>query len=337
MDLPFSLPSTYRLASSRTWGRTQGLTVTPTGPAEGRREFMSFRQGFYLSLGHVTHLAESREIYRGGDFIKLHFRLEGESRVGQCGTPAAPAAQAVEGMSVSTLLQPAGAAKEEIFGGQVRERSVTLCCSRGFLAEHLGLPPQGTLGGPFGTFMRAPPERFELSRFPLSAPQRDIVAGLLDHTHDDTFRALYAEAKAFELLHGFLAAHHHDDTPAQGDPQATAMRERLAPVRAYIDTHLDQALELRDLAQRFGLSESRLSRGFRQGFDMSLFDYVTRRRLTQARTLLENGRLSVTQVALEVGYGHAANFSTAFRRHFGISPRAVWKGRATRPLRHPPD
>jgi AraC-like DNA-binding protein len=330
MELPFSLPSTYRLASSRNWGRTQGLTVTPTGPAEGRREFMCFRQGFYLSLGQVTHLEESREIYRGGDFIKLHFRLEGESRVGQCG---APAAQTVGGMSVSTLLQPAGAAKEEMFGGQVRERSVTLCCSRGFLAEHLGLPPQGaTLGGPFGTFMRAPPERFELSRFPLSAAQHGIVAALLDHAQDDTFRGLFAEAKAFELLHGFLAAGHHVEATVD-DPQATAMRERLAPVRAYIDAHLDQALETRDIAQRFGLSESRLQRGFRQGFDMSMFDYVTRQRLTQARSLLENGRLSVTQVALEVGYGHAANFSTAFRRHFGISPRAVRMDRAPRPVR----
>lgn len=34
-------------------------------------------------------------------------------------------------------------------------------------------------------------------------------------------------------------------------------------------------------------------------------------------------RLSVTQIAYEVGYEHPANFSTAFRRHFGLLPRDV--------------
>jgi len=323
MDTPFSLPSTYRLAASRNWGRTQGITVTPTGAAEGRREFLCFQPGFYLSLGHVTHHGAGREIYGGGDFIKLHFRLEGESHVGQHG---ALAAQVVGGMSVSTLLQPPGAAKEEIFASPVRERSVTLCCSRAFLAERLGpVQDDGSLGGPFAAFMRAPPRRFELSRFPLDAAQHAIATALLDDSGpDDAFRALYAEAKAFELLHGFLAGRHET---ASGVTRADVLRERLAPVRHYIDAHLGDPLEMRDLARRFGASPSRLARGFRQVFGQPIFEYVAEARLARARLLLAQGRLSVTQIALDVGYAHAANFSTAFKRRFGMSPSAA--GRET--------
>lgn len=316
MDTPFSLPSAYRLASTRRWGRTQGLTVTPTGAARGRREFLCFRPGFYLSLGHVTHLEESREVYRSGDFIKLHFRLEGESRVGQ---PGSTGAETVSAMSVSTLLQPPGAAKEEFFASEVRERSVTLCCSRDFLSEELGLlelPPDG----PFGAFMQARPDRFELLRFPLSTAQHGIADALLDDGSGDRFRGLYAEAKAFELLHGFLTRG-FGDAPVDGT--TAAARERLAPLKDHIDAHLGEVFDLRGLARRFGFSESGLARGFRQAHGSSLFEYVTKARLARARVLLEQGRQSVTEIALDVGYGHAANFSTAFKRHFGLSPQAA--------------
>jgi AraC-like DNA-binding protein len=333
MDMPFSLPSAYALESARSWGRTQGLTVTPTGrAAQGRREFLSFRPGFYLAIGHVRHLEHSREVYRSGDFIKLHFRLEGESQVGQ---PDARATQTVHAMSVSTLLQPPGSTKEEVFASEVHERSVTLCCSRSFLVEELGLAAQQHLHGPFGAFVQSTPAHFELLRFPLAPAQHDIAAALLDDARDDAFRGLYAEGKAFELLHGFLTSRLGDrDAPCGSyapDMQtlqareAIHAREGLAQVKHYIDANLDQPFDMRALARRFGLSESRLARRFRQAFGLALFAYVAQARLARARSLLEAGRMSITEVALEVGYGHAANFSTAFKRHFGITPQGLRK------------
>jgi AraC-like DNA-binding protein len=328
MDMPFSLPSAYALESARSWGRTQGLTVTPTGrAAQGRREFLSFRPGFYLAIGQVRHLAHSREMYRSGDFIKLHFRLEGESQVGQ---PDARATQTVHAMSVSTLLQPPGSTKEEVFASDVHERSVTLCCSRSFLVEELGLAAQQHLHGPFGAFVQSTPAHFELLRFPLAPAQHDIAAALLDNVRDDArddaFRGLYAEGKAFELLHGFLTSRLDDhEVPGAQDLHALHAREGLAQVKHYIDANLDQAFDMRVLARRFGLSESRLARRFRQAFGLALFEYVGKARLGRARSLLEAGRMSITEVALEVGYGHAANFSTAFKRHFGITPHSLRK------------
>ena len=38
---------------------------------------------------------------------------------------------------------------------------------------------------------------------------------------------------------------------------------------------------------------------------------------------LERGELSISQAAWAAGYGSAANFATAFRRCFGLSPREV--------------
>jgi AraC-like DNA-binding protein len=318
MDMPFSLPSAYALESARSWGRTQGLTLTPIGRARGRREFLCFRPGFYVALGHVDHAEPSREVYRSGDFIKLHFRLEGESFVGQ---PGAPAAQTVSAMSVSTLLQPPGLAKEEFFASEVRERSVTLCCSRSFLTQELGLSGEA-LSGPFGTFVRGEPQRFEFMRFPLDAVQHGISLALLGDSQGDAFRGLYAESKAFELLHTFLTRRFDD---AATDRAGGRSRERLATVRRYIDANLHEALEMRQLARRFGFSESHLARRFREAFGLPLFEYVGQARLARARALVESDRLSISQIAAEAGYGHAANFSTAFKRQFGMTPQGARK------------
>jgi AraC-like DNA-binding protein len=45
--------------------------------------------------------------------------------------------------------------------------------------------------------------------------------------------------------------------------------------------------------------------------------------MERAMVMIRSGRLPITQIALEVGYDHPANFSTAFRRHFGVAPRDV--------------
>jgi AraC-like DNA-binding protein len=45
--------------------------------------------------------------------------------------------------------------------------------------------------------------------------------------------------------------------------------------------------------------------------------------MARARMLLEAGNLPLKQVAFEVGYSHASNFCTAFKRHFGKPPKSL--------------
>jgi len=327
MTLPFSLPSDHRVAATRTWGRVRGVSLAPGGRTEGEREFLCFRPGFYVAMGNLVHVAARRDVYPSGDFIKLHLRLAGESRVAQA---AAGGSQRVAPLSVSTLVQPHDSFKEEYFAAGVRERSLTLCCSRAFLAEEIGLDASTPTPGPIGHYLRGEARRFELQQLPLRTRQLDAANALLDSRPSDPYRALIAEAKAFELLHGFLSPVASDDAVAADEVDAghgagNAARERLAPVTHYIDTHLAAPIEMRDLTQRFALSEGQLSRAFRDAFGMPVFEYVGRQRLRRGRELLERGTMSVTEVAFSVGYSHVANFSTACKRAFGKSPQALRK------------
>ena len=50
--------------------------------------------------------------------------------------------------------------------------------------------------------------------------------------------------------------------------------------------------------------------------------YLTRWRMEQSATLLQQDDRSLAQVAAQVGYGSEAAFSKAFKQQFGLSPRA---------------
>ena len=99
----------------------------------------------------------------------------------------------------------------------------------------------------------------------------------------------------------------------------------LHQVRRYIDAHYAEELSLTQLAELFALSPSYLSRSFKRAFGVNLSAYITAQRLEAARRLLDEGRMSITQVAAETGYADYAYFSNLFRKQFGCSPREYQK------------
>jgi len=80
--------------------------------------------------------------------------------------------------------------------------------------------------------------------------------------------------------------------------------------------------EQSELVKILGIGKSRLKKGFRLFYGCSMKEFITNNRLQQAQKLLLAGNLNVTQVALEVGYEHTSNFTSAFKNKFGISPKA---------------
>lgn len=56
-------------------------------------------------------------------------------------------------------------------------------------------------------------------------------------------------------------------------------------------------------------------------FGTTVFDYLRRNRLLRARDALERDRCSIIAAAELAGYTSPANFATAYRRQFGMTPR----------------
>lgn len=110
---------------------------------------------------------------------------------------------------------------------------------------------------------------------------------------------------------------------ARDSEASLSVREREAVARAaqILSSNLAQPPSLSELAEAAGLSQRRLTQGFRESYGSTMFGYLREARLAAARTMLEETDMPLKQIAFHVGYGHANNFIAAYRERFGSSPR----------------
>jgi len=79
---------------------------------------------------------------------------------------------------------------------------------------------------------------------------------------------------------------------------------------------------LSSLALQVGMSKYHLSRRFREVLGVTFRDYLLRVRLERAKALLTTGRVSITEVAQNVGFGDLPRFDKVFKRYTGFTPSA---------------
>ena len=108
----------------------------------------------------------------------------------------------------------------------------------------------------------------------------------------------------------------------------------LDPILRFIDEHLDQPLSVEELAQRAYLSRFHFIRQFQRAFQQTPHQYVMNRRLQQAKALLANSDLPVTEICLAVGFESLGSFSTLFRNVVGWPP-SVYRARVLEQRRNP--
>jgi AraC family transcriptional regulator len=132
---------------------------------------------------------------------------------------------------------------------------------------------------------------------------------------------LYFEALAAVLVHEL--ARLNRGTPSivpQIRSGLAAWQQRI--VSAYIDEHLAERVPLTTLARLARLSPNYFCRSFKRSFGIPPHRYQIDRRIESAKLLLATRAVSVTEVALTVGFGNSNSFATAFRRATGFTPTA---------------
>ena len=95
---------------------------------------------------------------------------------------------------------------------------------------------------------------------------------------------------------------------------------RLAEVAQFVRGHLDQKINIAQLAELANLSLSQLERTFKDVLNMSPLQFVQKLRLEYAIKLLAMPEMSVTQISLNCGYSDHSAFSRQFKQFTGLSP-----------------
>jgi AraC family transcriptional activator of pyochelin receptor len=102
---------------------------------------------------------------------------------------------------------------------------------------------------------------------------------------------------------------------------------KLEQARDLMQAQMQSPLTVAYLCASVGLGESKLQRGCQELFGASPYRLLLELRMRRALALLEAGS-QVAQAAWQVGYAHPANFSAAFTRFHGRTPKTV-RGRKT--------
>lgn len=103
---------------------------------------------------------------------------------------------------------------------------------------------------------------------------------------------------------------------------STARDVILDKINRYIREHLSEAVTIADIAQELGYSVSHLRAVFRDRLGVSLGRYMRESRLSEAAQLLQSSGLNVSAIGERCGFESLYAFSRAFRKAYGIPPRA---------------
>lgn len=94
----------------------------------------------------------------------------------------------------------------------------------------------------------------------------------------------------------------------------------ITDAKRYIREHYKEALRLEDVSSAVGFNATYFSSLFKKETGMNFMDYLTELRMAKAKELLSSSKLSLNDVAEEVGYRDLKYFSRLFKKATGINP-----------------
>lgn len=126
-----------------------------------------------------------------------------------------------------------------------------------------------------------------------------------------------ARVRCIRMLLGEAAGYHR----RRIEEQRSAFAEEML---AYIDEHItDEQLSLTVLSDHLHVTATYLRRYFKEQMHTGYLDYVNKKRILLAKRMLEEGRLGVGEIAVQVGFGNDATFRRVFKKYEGTPPSRV--------------
>lgn len=101
--------------------------------------------------------------------------------------------------------------------------------------------------------------------------------------------------------------------------------QRLKKALDFIETHYGEPLTVDRVAKEVYLSSSRLSHVIKSELGITLGDYISKVRIEKAEALLKDRELSISQIALEVGFSDQSYFTKVFKKVEKCTPKAFSK------------
>ena len=165
-----------------------------------------------------------------------------------------------------------------------------------------------------------------LKELNMTAPAviRTEELGTLKRLHDKLFVTLktdkvYGNYTCSGLVYSYILEFHKlaSDNAVKGGAEKSNI---LMPALNFIDENFREDFSIAGLAKISGVSQQYLCRIFKQTMNLRPAEYVTRRRLLEAKRLLCETDMPVSEVSASSGFSDTGYFCTVFRRHESMTP-----------------
>ena len=156
--------------------------------------------------------------------------------------------------------------------------------------------------------------RLHLKRVPLAQLEQLVESMERECAEEQPGREVALRAKLLELMVYLSRAYTNSDTT-----EAHALL-RVGNVIGALENNFSKDWKLDDLLKIAHMSRSNLMRIFRKATSQTPIEYLMRLRIQRAMEMLRNSDLTITEIALEVGFNDSNYFTRQFRRSLGKSP-----------------
>ena len=136
--------------------------------------------------------------------------------------------------------------------------------------------------------------------------------------NDETESKITAQIKTKIILLQFILEMWKKGFVIENDTSGRNIVEK--EMVSYIQQNFTGKISLKEFGKQFHLSEKYISRYFKEHFHITLSQYITYLRLENAKQLLQDTDLSVTETAMQSGYQNVSYFIRSFKKTYGISP-----------------
>ncbi|MCT7618327.1 AraC family transcriptional regulator [Aliarcobacter butzleri] len=133
---------------------------------------------------------------------------------------------------------------------------------------------------------------------------------------------IYKQGKIFELLSLEISKLQKNEDDIFLDDYD---RSAILKAKEILLNNLQNPPSIVTLAKIVHLSEVKLKRGFKQIYKTSPYQLLVSHKMNLAKNMLESGEYNINEIALQVGYKFANNFTNAFYKEFKIRPKDILK------------
>ena len=130
---------------------------------------------------------------------------------------------------------------------------------------------------------------------------------------------LRMKADVYNILY-YLKNSENETRKVTESPAVHYHMASLEKLKRYIDQNLDRHLTLEEMAKHCSISPSFLCRLFKQAYGETVFSYLNRKRIQEARTLLIETEKPIKDICLSCGFANESYFYRAFRQTVHVTP-----------------